>query len=45
MAGVYGFDKFHKFLNKKVKEFKDKETRFLKEAAVRAENMQKKMSQ
>ncbi len=41
MAGVYGFDKFHKFLDRKVKEFKEKEKRFLKEVALRAEKYAK----
>ena len=41
MAGTFGFDKFHKFLDRKVKEFKEKERRFLKEAAARAEKYAK----
>ncbi|WP_457642196.1 HK97 gp10 family phage protein [Persephonella sp.] len=41
MAGTFGFDKFHKFLDRKVKEFKEKERRFLKETAARAEKYAK----
>ncbi|RUM50070.1 MAG: hypothetical protein DSY47_02565 [Hydrogenothermus sp.] len=41
MAGTFGFDKFHKFLDRKVKEFKEKEKRFLKETAIRAEKYAK----
>ena len=41
MAGIFGFDKFHRALEKKLKEFKEKEKRFLKEAAARAEKYAK----
>ena len=41
MAGTFGFERFHKALEKKIREFKEKERRFLKEVATRAEKYAK----